>query len=245
MLGYKTAHLVARKSGNTSSIVDMKKIATGAQGAGAAIVLDMLLSSLGLSESVEVVRPEGGLSEQMKALANGEYDGVFTMVAHGDRAMKSALDNAAVNLLGLKEWAQGGHTAKFSFIRPITIAAQTYPSQFLPIPSISTQFVLASPVEKPQLAGEVGPGTAGVASAVPVSADAVKSINEALGSDELVDPAIPIHTALVPQIDVVDKSLPFSFDVSLINVLMIVFTVWIIYLISLPTPRDLTMPGDD
>jgi len=245
VLGFKTAHLIARKSGSTSSIVDMSKIATDAEGTGSAIVLEMLLTSLGLSGSVEIVRPEGNLNEQVTALVNGEYDGIFTMVSQGDRTIKNALDNSAVNLIGLNEWSQGGHTAKYSFIRPSTIAAETYPSQFLPVPSISTQFVLASPVEKQQQAGEVGPGTAGIAAAVPVGAEEVKLINEALGSGEVVDPAIPIHAALLPKIDVVDKSLPFSIDISLVNILMIAFTVWVLYLCSLPSPREFTMPEDN
>jgi len=245
VLGYKTAHLIARKIGATSSIVDMKKIATGAEGTGSAIVLEMLLSSLGLLETVEIVRPEGNLNEQVTALVNGEFDGIFTMVPQGDRTIKNALENTAVNLVQLDEWFQGGHTARYSFIRPSTIAAETYPSQLLPVSSVSTQFVLASPVEKQQQMGEVGPGTVGVASAVPVSDEAVGSINEALKTGEVVDPAMPIHAALVPKIDVVDKTLPFSFDVSLINILMIVFTVWVLYLCALPSPRDFNMPDKD
>ena len=245
VLGYKTAHLIARTKGNISSIVDMKKIATGAEGTGSAIVLGMVLNSLGLSESVEVVHPEGDLNEQVKALAEGDYDGVFTMASQGDRTIKNALDNPGVFLAGLKEWSEGGHTATYSFIRPSTIAAQTYPSQFLPVASISTQFVLASPVEKQQEAGEVGPGTAGIVSAVPVSGEAVGLINAALQSGEVVDPAIPIHAALVPQIEVVDRSLPFSLDISVINILMIIFTVWVLYTCTLPSPRDFTMPDED
>ncbi len=245
VLGYKTAHLIARKIGATSSIVDMKKIATGAEGTGSAIVLEMLLSSLGLLETVEIVRPEGNLNEQVTALVNGEFDGIFTMVPQGDRTIKNALENTAVNLVQLDEWFQGGHTARYSFIRPSTIAAETYPSQLLPVSSVSTQFVLASPVEKQQQMGEVGPGTVGVASAVPVSDEAVGLINEALKTGEVVDPAIPVHAALVPKIDVVDKTLPFSFDVSLINILMILFTVWVLYLCALPSPRDFNMPDKD
>ena len=66
-----------------------------------------------------------------------------------------------------------------------------------------------------------------------------------LKSGEVVDPAIPVHAALVPQIEVVDKSLPFSLDISVINILMIVFTVWVVYTCALPSPRDFTMPDED
>ena len=245
VLGYQTAHLIARSVGTTSAIVGMKKIATDAEGTSSAILLDMLLQSLGLAGSVEVVHAGGDLSQQVKALVDGQYDGVFVMASQGDRAIRNALENPGVTLMGLEQWAEGGHTAKYSFIRPSTIAAQTYPSQFLPMASISTQFVLASPIEKQQEAGEVGPGTAGIASAVPVGNDAVKKINEALASGEIVDPAIPIHAALVPQIEVVDKSLPFSADVSVINILMIIFTVWVLYTCALPSPRDFKLPDED
>jgi glycine betaine/choline ABC-type transport system substrate-binding protein len=243
VLGYKTAHLIAQKEG-AGSISDMEKIATGEQGSGSSIVLEMLLESLGLSNSVEVVNLSGEVSEQIDGLTAGDYDGVFAMVPQGSRAITTALNGGTLRILGISEWAEGGHTAKYSFIRPTTIAARTYPSQVEPVASISTQFVLASPAEKQQQAGEVGPGTAGVASAVPVSDEAVQSIGQALG-DEIVDPAIPVHSALLPKIEVVDKSLPFRIDVSLLNILMILFTVWVLYLISLPSPRDFTMPDED
>jgi hypothetical protein len=149
-------------------------------------------------------------------------------------------------LVDLSEWAQGGHTARFSFIRPSTIPANSYPTQGNPVTTISTQFVLASPVQTVQAAGEVGPGTTGTdsSSAVPISAGTVKSIREALGAMDVIDPAIPSHGSLVPEIIVVDKSLPFSADISIINILMILFTIWVIYLVFLPSPRDFKMPED-
>ena len=245
VLGYRTAHVFGRSVGNTTSLIDMKKIATDQPGSGSAVVLDMLLSSFGLSDSVEVVQEQKSLADQIAGLANGDYDGVFRMAAQGDRAVKGAMEAGGINLVGIDQWSQEGHTARYSFIRPTTIPAETYPAQFLPVPSVSTQYVLASPVETVQEAGEVGPGTAGVASAVPIGADAVAAIGEVLGTADAIDPAVPVHSALAPSIEVVDKSLPFSLDISIINILMIVFTVWVLYVCFLPSPRRLTMPDDD
>ena len=106
--------------------------------------------------------------------------------------------------------------------------------------------MLASPAKTAQTAGEVGPGTAGIGSnaAIPVSPAAVKSIREALGAMDVIDPAIPVHGSLVPKIVVVDKALPFSADISIINILMILFTVWVGWMIFLPSPRDFKMPED-
>ena len=245
VLGYRTAHLFARSVGAASELLGMKKIVTDQPGSGSAIVLEMLLGSLGLSDSVEVVYEQKSLTEQMAGLRNGDHDGVFRMAAQGDRAVKAAMQDGEVHLAALDQWSVEGHTARFSFIRPTTIPSETYPSQFVPVASVSTQYVLASPVEKLQEAGEVGPGTAGVAHVVPVGVDAVEAIRGALGTADPIDPAVPVHTALAPSIEVVDKSLPFSLDVSIINIVMIAFTVWVLYVCFLPSPRRLTMPDDD
>ena len=245
VLGYRSAHLFARSVGASSELLGMKTIVTDQPGSGSAIVLEMLLSSLGLADSVEVVHEQKGLTDQVAGLRNGDHDGVFRMAAQGDRAVKSAMEGGGVHLAALDQWSAEGHTARFSFIRPTTIPSETYPSQFVPVATVSTQYVLASPVQKLQETGEVGPGTAGVAHVVPVGADAVEAIRGALGTADPIDPAVPVHSALAPSIEVVDKSLPFSLDVSLINILMIVFTVWVLYVCFLPSPRKLTMPDDD
>ena len=248
VLGYKTAHLFARAVDSAGSLVDMRRIATDRPGSGSAIVLGILLSSLELSGSVDVVHEQKSLAEQIAGLSNGDYDGVFRMAEQGDRAVTSAMNTGGVGLVGLDQWFLEGHTARYSFIRPTTIPSETYSAQFAPVPSVSTQYVLASPVEAPQEAGEVGPGTAGVAGAVPVSAGAVEAIGEALGADAVIDPAIPAHSALapVPVIEAVANGpLPFRLDVSLINIFIIGFTIWVLYVCFLPSPRNLTMPDDE
>ena len=245
VLGYRTAHLFARSVGSASELLGMKKIVTDQPGSGSAIVLEMLLTSLGLSDAVEVVQEPKSLADQVAGLRNGDHDGVFRMAARGDRAVKAAMQDGGVHLAALDQWSAEGHTARYSFIRPTTIPSETYPSQFVPVASVSTQYVLASPVETPQEAGEVGPGTAGVAHVVPVGADAVEAIRGALGAADPIDPAVPVHAALAPSIEVVDKSLPFSLDISIINIAMIAFTIWVLYVCFLPSPRRLTMPDDD
>jgi osmoprotectant transport system substrate-binding protein len=245
VLGYKSAHLFGLTNG-ADSIGDMSKIATGPKGSGSAIVLEMLLTSIGISNNVEVINSNSPSAYLLQGMSQGQYDGVFLMAPLNERVLSILMRKSSYQLIDLKEWAQGGHTARFSFIRPATIPANTYPSQSRSITTVSTQFVLASPAKTIQTAGEVGPGTAGIDSsaAIPVSASAVESIREALGAMDVIDPAIPVHGSLVPEITVVDKSLPFSADISIINILMILFTVWVIYLVFLPSPRDFKMPED-
>ncbi len=245
VLGYKSAHLVGLANG-ADSITAMSKIATGPKGSGSAQVLGMLLHSFGIADEVEVLHSDDSPRAQLLAMAKGNHDGVFLMAPSKDRSIATLMRNSFYKLVDLNEWAAGGHTAKFSFIRPATIPANTYPSQSSPVTTVSTQFVLASPAKTVQTAGEVGPGTAGIDSsaAIPVSASAVESIREALGAMDVIDPAIPVHGSLTPEVTVVDKSLPFSADISVINILMILFTVWVLYLISLPSPRNFNMPDD-
>ena len=245
VLGYKSAHLIGLRGG-VSSIVDMKKIATGPVGSSSAVVLNMVLSSFGSSESVEVMNSDASIADQVAGLVNGDSDGVFVMAPQGDREVSSALVNAAVGLVSMDEWAEGGHTANFSFIRPATIPARTYNAQYQPVSSVSTQVVLAGPVEGVQDAGEVGPGTTGTGETgvVPISASEVASIREAIGDSDVIDPAVPVHASLIPNVEVADKALPFSIDVSIMNILMIAFLVWIVYLGFLPSPRKFTLPED-
>lgn len=248
VLGYKTAHLIGLKTG-PKSITEMKNIVTDQEGTGSAIVLTMLLNSFDLTNSVNVTYSDSSLEQLVGSVVSGEHNAVFVMEEENDRAIARSLVNPAVNLVSLEEWAQGGHTARFSFIRPATIPAKTYKDQFRPVSTVSTQYVLAGPVEKKQDTGEVGPGTAGTlldGGAVPISAEAVASIREAIGDTDVIDPSMPVHASLAPEIEVVSKALPFSANVSIMNILLILFSVWIIYLCFLPSPRSFTMPeGDD
>lgn len=245
VLGYKTAHLITLGNG-ADSITGMSRVSTGAKGSGSAQVLEMLLHSLGLADKVEVVNSDNTVREQLLSMNNAAFDAVFVMAPSQEREISNLMRSGYYKLVGLSEWAQGGHTARFSFIRPATIPADTYPSQGNPVTSVSTQLVLASPARTVQTAGEVGPGTAGIDSsaAIPVSTSAVEAIREALGEMEVIDPAIPVHGSLVPEITVVDKKLPFDADISIVNILAILFTLWVIYLVFLPSPRDFKMPED-
>ena len=245
VLGYKTAHLIAPANG-ADSITAMRRISTGPQGSGSAQVLDMLLNSLGLGDRIEVVHSGNSVREQSLSMSDAGFDAVFVMAPSQEREISTLMRSGSYRLVDLSEWAQGGHTARFSFIRPATIPADTYPSQGNPVASVSTQLVLASPARTVQTAGEVGPGTAGIDSsaAIPVSGSAVESIRDALGEMEVIDPAIPVHGSLVPEITVVDKALPFDAHISIVNILAIIFTVWVIYLVFLPSPRDFKMPED-
>jgi glycine betaine/choline ABC-type transport system substrate-binding protein len=251
VVGYKSGHLLGVDNG-TNSLDGMTKIATGPKGSGASIVLNMLLSSIGKAGSIDVVNSDDSTRELLLGMtsmgaAQGGHDGVFLMAPSKDRVIAGLMRSGFYKLIDLTEWAEGGHTARFSFIRPTTIPANTYPQQDKPITTVSTQLVLASPAIAAKTAGDVGPGTVGSGSdaAVPVSASAVASIREALGTMDVVDPAIPVHSSLVPKIVVVDKALPFSADVSIINILMILFTIWVGYLVTLPSPRNFKMPEDN
>jgi glycine betaine/choline ABC-type transport system substrate-binding protein len=245
VLGYKSGHLIGTVNG-PSSISEMSKIATGPEGSGASIVLNMLLTSMGKAGSVEVINSTDNLNNLLQGVAVGSSDGVFVLAPSSERRIASLMRSGYYKLIGLNEWADGGHAAQFSFIRPTTIPADTYPTQTDPITTVSTQLVLASPSKTAQATGDVGPGTVGSGSesAIPVSAGAIKSIRETLGMMDVIDPAIPVHASLVPKIVIVDKSLPFSADISIINILMILFTAWVAWLIFLPSPRDFKMPDD-
>ena len=86
--------IFARSIGSASDLVGMKKIATDQAGSGSAVVLDMLLNSLGLAGSVEVVHEQKTLADQIAGLAGKDYDGVFRMATQGARAVANARKEA-------------------------------------------------------------------------------------------------------------------------------------------------------
>ena len=178
VLGYKSGHLIGLANG-PDSLDGMSKISTGPEGSGSAIVLNMLLSSIGKAGSIEVMHSDGSVRDSLLGLTQGNYDGVFMMSPANKREIALLMRSGFYRLIDLSAWAEGGHTALFSFIRPATIPANTYPGQSSPVTTVSTQMVLASPAKTAQTAGEVGPGTAGIGSdaAIPVSPSAVEAIS--------------------------------------------------------------------
>ncbi len=245
VLGYKTAHLISSKA-NNKSLSSMQKVLTGPEGSSSDIVLRMILNSYGIADKVQVINSNNDTKGLIKALAS-KADGLFLMRNQGDIAIANEFKTGAYKLVSLDEWAKGGHTGKFSFIRPSTIPSSIYPAQGKPVASITTQYVLASPVEIALSTGDVGPGNAFKKGSrpTPLSADSVNAIRDSLGTSELIDPAIPVHSALVPKIEVVDKSLPFNMDISLINILMIVFIIWVLYIGFRPMPAGRDFSLDD
>ena len=241
VIGYKMAHLISRQSGE-DSLSSMKKVLTGSEGSSSDIVLRMILNSYGLADQITVINSSDNINKLVDELNNETGEAIFVMNHQGDGAISKVLQDSSYKLLSLNEWANGGHTAKYSFIRPATIRASVYQNEA--VETVATQFVLAGPVKVSLLTGDVGPGNVSFRegdSPVPLTEKEVNDIRDSLGTSERIDPAIPVHAALIPKIEVIDKSLPFSFDVSFINLLMILFLVWVIYLSMLPAPKDLTI----
>ena len=150
VLGYKSAHLITKQYGGPRSLLDMKRIITQPVGSTSDSVLRMILYSLGLTDSVELVNSDKNLGILGQTLTNDQVDGIFIMAPIGDREVSALLKSSGHRLLPLDEWAQGGHTALFSFIRPATISASSYPGQSGSIASVSTQMVLAGAGETVQ-----------------------------------------------------------------------------------------------
>ena len=142
-----------------------------------------------------------------------------------------------MSLIGIPEWAEKGKTATYNFLRPTTIPANVYPNQTEAIASVGSQQVIAAALPKNSAIVAKGPITALYA----VSDESIKGIDKVLASAEGIDPAIPSHPALLPVLKLESKSLPFDPSVSLLTLLMLAFTVWMLYLLFLPSPTILTM----
>lgn len=236
VVGYKTAHLIVPSGKSGQSFATMHTIGTLREGTGSPEVLRFVQGAAGAG-SMKIDATSANLAEAVKKLTAGEFDALFVMARQGSPDIKTALHGGNLSLIGIPEWAEKGNTATYNFLRPTTIPANTYPNQPDALASIGSQQVLAAALPKNTSVVAKGPITALYA----VSDESIKSINKVLASAEGIDPAIPSHPALLPSLKLENKSLPFDFSVSFLTFLMLSFSVWMLYLLFLPSPTILTL----
>ena len=103
--------------------------------------------------------------------------------------------------------------------------------------TLSTQVVLVGPPGEREAFGAQGPGTAGTAATQPIPANTIRSLSEALGATEAVDPAAPVTAALRPELDEGPQPLVADAATSLVNIAVTIFLIWLVYLLVAKIPQ--------
>jgi glycine betaine/choline ABC-type transport system substrate-binding protein/TRAP-type uncharacterized transport system substrate-binding protein len=228
VLDYELVHLVGRRDG-PAALADVRRLGVGQEGAGADRIARMILAGLGTADAVELVHtPADGAP--FDALRAGEVDAVLVLAPEGEQTVSAALQGD-LRLLPLAAWTEGNAAIRFSFLRPARIPAGVYPGQPAPVDTISTQMVLVGPSSQREAIGAQGPNTVGAAPTQPLAAETVRELNAALGSDELVHPALPTAPALRPALAVEPEGIEIDPWTALVNLVVLVLIGYLFYLL--------------
>ncbi len=236
VVGYRLAHLVSRPTG-PQSLAEVKRLGVGQEGGASDRVARMIMQALDI-DGVEVIAGgSGDIKAQFEAMTKGLVDGVLVLAPVGDTTVQELTESGRYSLLPIDGWNEGTAPLRFSFLRPAKIPADTYPGQPDAVETLSTQIVLAGPPSTREAFGAQGPGTTGTAATQPIPADTVMKLNAALGSNEVVDPVVPLAPALRPRLEEEPRPLVADAAVSIVNIVVVAFVIWLIYLLFARSPR--------
>lgn len=236
VVGYRLAHLVSRPTG-PQSLAEIKRLGVGQEGGASDRTARMIMRALDI-DGVEVISGgSGDIKAQFEAMTKGLVDAVLVLAPVGDTTVLELTESGRYRLLPIDGWTDGTAPLRFSFLRPAKIPADTYPGQPDAVETLSTQIVLAGPPSTREAFGAQGPGTTGTAATQPIPADTVMKLNAALGSTEVVDPAVTVAPALRPQLQEEPRPLVADAAVSIVNIVVVAFVVWLIYLLFARSPR--------
>ncbi len=233
VLGYRMVHIVARSK---ASLAEVKKLGVGEAGSSSDRVARMVLAGLERSDVQLVSGASDDLKAQFEAMTKGLVDAIFVMAPVGDTTTLDLMKSGKYRLLPIEGWNQGSAPLRFSFLRAAKVPAGVYAGQNGAIETLSTQVVLVGPPGKREAFGAQGPGTAGTAATQPIPPDTIKSLSNALGASEAVDPAAPVAAALRPVLDEGPQPLVADAATSLVNIAATAFLVWLVYLLVARVP---------
>ena len=237
VVGYRLAHIMVTGSG-PAALADVKKLGVGETGSASDRIARNVLAGLGI-EGVQLISgASGDLNAQVEAMTKGIVDAVFVMAPLGDTAVLDIMKNEKYRLLSIDGWTDGNAPIRYSFLRPAKVPAGTYVGQTSAVETLSTQIVLAGPSGEREAFGAQGPGTTGTAATQPILPDTVRKLSEALGSNEVVDPAAPVASALRPALEEGPQPLVAELPTSVVNLLATIFIAWMIYLLFARAPKS-------
>ncbi|MCG8356663.1 MAG: hypothetical protein MI920_13915 [Kiloniellales bacterium] len=237
VIGYRLAHVVTSKK-DIGSLADVKKLGVGQAGSASDRVARMVLSGIGAGDVQLVSGASGDLKAQFEAMTKGLVDAIFVMAPLGDKTALDLMKGGTYRLLPINGWNEGSAPLRFSFLRSAKVPAGTYAGQSGAVETLSTQVVLAGPSGEREEFGAQGPGTTGTAATQPIPAETVRELAEALGATETVDPAAPTAAALRPELEDGPQPLVADAATSIINILAMLFIVWMVYLLVARSPRQ-------
>ena len=228
VVGYKLLHLIA-PNGGPNDLEAVGRLGVGISGSASDRTARLILSGLEIEGKIAIVNQEGDIAARAAALDNGEVDALLVMAPNGDPEVAGVMANH--RLLSLRSWTESTAALRFSFLRPVRLAAGTYPGMKDAIDTVSAQIVLIGPAARQNQFGERGPQTTGSEPAQTLQDAQITALRDAYGKMELVDPALPQAAILAPQLQEQTTSIVADPWTSITNLLVVLLIIALFYLL--------------
>lgn len=234
-IGEVVMHVVAARDG-IEALSEAKTLAVGAAGSSSARAGAVLSSGLGLGASFVAV-DSGTTQDLIDAVKSGSADAAVIMAVEGDDAIDEAFLVGGLKLLQPEGWKEGANLVRFPFLREARLPGNTYRGQYNPVDTLRTQLVLAGPAPKTgDAVGDLGPTSIAV-SLSPISDSAVEALNASIPGDLLVDPVLPLASALAPVLPEAPAAINPAPDISILSLIIVIGLIWIFWLYARPKYR--------
>lgn len=236
VIGQNLVHVITAQGGPTR-LADVKTVAAGPAGTSSHRLAQVLVSGLSLGAEIRT-----GGADSAEALAkqvvDGSADAAVIAAPQGDGTVVAAFNAHDLRLLSVNDWSEGANLVRFPFLRQSSIAAGTYRGQFSAVETIGAQLVLAGPAPVAgDVVGDQGPSAINTKAITPISDDAVAALNQAAPGVTLIDPTLRQAAALSPALPEPPAAISPSADISILNLVLIAFFVWVAWLYIRPEYR--------
>lgn len=219
VLGYRAVHLLCR--GDTDPA--RGKIGVQLPASGGGLTAGSILAGVGLKPSAA-----GTTTALLGKLSSGEIDCAIVLAEPGNEAISQVLSGKALRLLPLPTLWLENAPLRAAYLRNARIPAGTYPGQAAPVETLSSQVLLAGPTGRTGPVESGGPTGTISGAARPLTPATVQALAAAAGIHEAPDPVLPsAWTGGALQ----DRSPPFRFLETVLNLGVLVFFGWLAYLV--------------
>jgi glycine betaine/choline ABC-type transport system substrate-binding protein len=230
-IGQTVVHLLSRMP-----VDQVKAIAVGPPGSASNRLGSLFIAGLGLNAALSPA-PAETADALLAKVGTGEVQAVLIAAPIGQPLVERLTENTGLALQSLGGWKEKANLVRYPFLREVRIPAGTYPGQPAAIDTLGSQVVLAgmAPITT-GLVGDKGPSAVETSiSALPDAA--VTKLVAALPGTTLIDPTLKPASALAPPKPKLPAEINPAFDVSLLNLAIVVMIGWFGWLYMRPERR--------
>jgi glycine betaine/choline ABC-type transport system substrate-binding protein len=195
-VGHRVVHLIRRRSDlRKDPFKGVRTLGVGPEGGSSAQVADILTDAYAVEKRTEPVF--GKVSKQASDVGKGRLDALLVMAAPGDAEIMIVLESRRLALQPISGWNRSDRQYRYPFFRLARIPAALYPGLDENLETVSSQVVLAGPRPEAPAIGDGDPVSGLRARRQRLPKGVKKSLIDALGIKEAIDPALPGETVSV------------------------------------------------